>query len=82
MYKTIGLIYLLATGTAYADTPKAEEKKIVRLEPVRIEGKIQKPEAFYVLSRANLDFGALELKQDLVSKIAESVNDPVFDVKK
>ena len=60
-------------GSAMAQ-PK---RKIIRLEAIKVEGRIQKPQAFYILQRSNLNFEGLELKQSFVPKIVESVeNDP------
>jgi hypothetical protein len=49
-------------------------KKIYRItEEIRIEGKIQKPEAFYVLQKSSINYDWTELKQDFLPKILDSV---------
>jgi hypothetical protein len=49
-------------------------KKVYRIEAeIRIEGKIQKPEAFYVLQKSGINYDWQELKQDFLPKIVESV---------
>jgi hypothetical protein len=54
-------------------------KKVYRItEAIRIEGKIQKPEAFYVLQKSGIDYDWDELKQDFIPKIVDSVSRPPF----
>jgi hypothetical protein len=72
-------------GSAEADQPKvkvergAGGKKIYRIEgEIVIEGKIQKPEAFYVLQKSSINYDWHELKQDFVPKILESVSKSPF----
>jgi hypothetical protein len=49
-------------------------KKVYRIEAeIRIEGKIQKPEAFYVLQKSGINYDWQELKQDFLPKIVDSV---------
>jgi hypothetical protein len=43
-----------------------------------IEGKIQKPEAFYVLQKSNINYDWHELKQEFVPKILDSVTKAPF----
>jgi hypothetical protein len=72
-------------GSAEADQPKvkvergAGGKKIYKIEgEIVIEGKIQKPEAFYVLQKSSINYDWHELKQDFVPKILESVSKSPF----
>ena len=51
---------------------------MIRLEAIKVEGRIQKPQAFYILQRSNLNFEGLELKQSFIPKIIESVKKPPF----
>lgn len=54
-------------------------KKVYRIEEeIRIEGKIQKPEAFYVLQKSGINYDWQELKQDFLPKILESVTRAPF----
>ncbi len=54
-------------------------KKVYRIEAeIRIEGKIQKPEAFYVLQKSGINYDWQELKQDFLPKIVESVKRSPF----
>jgi hypothetical protein len=54
-------------------------KKVYRItEEIRIEGKIQKPEAFYVLQKSSINYDWQELKQEFLPKIVESVSKAPF----
>jgi hypothetical protein len=54
-------------------------KKIYKITTeIRIEGKIQKPEAFYVLQKSSINYEWTELKQEFLPKILESVQKAPF----
>jgi len=53
-------------------------KKVYRLGEIVIEGKIQKPEAFYVLQKSSINYEWTELKQDFIPKILDSVSKAPF----
>lgn len=54
-------------------------KKVYRIEEeIRIEGKIQKPEAFYVLQKSGINYDWQELKQDFLPRILDSVTKAPF----
>jgi hypothetical protein len=67
------------------DAPKvkvergAGGKKVYRItEEIRIEGKIQKPEAFFFYQKSSINYDWQDLKQDFVPRILESVNHSPF----
>ena len=53
-------------------------KKVIKLDTLTVEGRIQKPEAFYVLPRSNLNFDELQKSESFVSKIEKSVQKDPF----
>ena len=54
-------------------------KKVYKIEgEIVIEGKIQKPEAFYVLQKSSINYDWHELKQEFVPKILDSVTKSPF----
>lgn len=57
---------------------QVRRRKVIRLETVKVEGRIQKPQAFYILQRSNLNFEGLELKNSFVPKIIKSVEAAPF----
>ncbi|MBM4318433.1 MAG: hypothetical protein FJ125_00370 [Deltaproteobacteria bacterium] len=52
--------------------------KIIVLDEEVIEGRIQKPEAFYILQRSNLNYKSLELDTSFIPKIVDSVKKSPF----
>ena len=72
-----------AGGTAEDPKVKVERgaggRKVYRItEAMQIEGKIQKPEAFYVLQKSSINYDWQDLKQDFIPKIVESVSQAPF----
>jgi hypothetical protein len=57
----------------------ASGQKIFRItEGIVVEGKIQKPNAFYVLQRSSMDYDWESLKQDFLPKILEAASKHPF----
>jgi hypothetical protein len=59
-----------------AEAKKA--KKVIRLEQITVEGRIQKPQAFYILQRSNLNFDELERTESFLPKTVKSVDKDPF----
>jgi len=54
-------------------------KKVYRItEEFKIEGKIQKPEAFFFYQKSTINYDWQELKQDFIPKILDSVSHSPF----
>ena len=77
----------LAPAFAHADdaAPKVKVErsssgqKIFRItEGIVVEGKIQKPNAFYVLQRSSMDYDWESLKQDFLPKILKATTQHPF----
>lgn len=71
------LALLLAAGPAAAQG-KEKKKKVIRLEAITVEGRIQKPQAFYILQRSNLNFEELNKNESFVPKVVKSVEKDPF----
>jgi len=57
----------------------ASGQKIFRItEGIVVEGKIQKPNAFYVLQRSSMDYDWESLKQDFLPKILQATGKHPF----
>jgi hypothetical protein len=70
-------------GAAEAPKVKVERgaggKTVYRIvDAIHIDGKIQKPEAFYVLQKSSINYDWQELKQDFIPKILDSVSRAPF----
>jgi hypothetical protein len=71
------LLSALAAGSAWAQSaPK--KKKVIRLDAITVEGRIQKPQAFYILQRSNLNFDELNRTESFVPKVEKSVEKEPF----
>ena len=51
---------------------------MIKLDTLTVEGRIQKPEAFYVLPRSNLNFDELQKTENFVPRIEKSVQKDPF----
>ena len=71
------LVLTVALPTVRAFAQSAPRKKIT-LDDLVIEGNIQKPEAFFILPRTNLNFADLERREDLKARIIKSVESQPF----
>ena len=67
----------LALG-ASAGAAEPKKKKVIRLEQITVEGRIQKPQAFYILQRSNLNFDELERTESFLPKVVKSVDKDPF----
>lgn len=71
----LALLVSAATAAQAADKPA---RKVIKLEALKVEGRIQKPQAFYILQRSNLSFDGLDLKESFLPKIHQAVERPPF----
>jgi hypothetical protein len=72
---TVGLLAVADVATAQN---RRAGRRVIRIQETKIEGRIQKPQAFYILQRSNLNFEGLELKNSFVPKIIKSVDQAPF----
>ena len=75
---TLAFIILTSLGIFAAPAAAQSRRKVIRLEAIKVEGRIQKPQAFYILQRSNLNFAGLELRQSFLPKIVKSVEEEPF----
>lgn len=64
-------------GQAIAQST-GKKKKVIRLDAMTVEGRIQKPQAFYILQRSNLNFDELNRTESFVPKVMKSVEREPF----
>ncbi|MGO9830969.1 MAG: hypothetical protein ACLPJH_12600 [Myxococcaceae bacterium] len=53
-------------------------RKVIKLEAITVEGRIQKPQAFYILQRQNLNFEELNRTESFLNKVLKSVERDPF----
>jgi hypothetical protein len=77
--EVLGAVLIVGTslGSAAAQE-QGKPRKVLKLDVITVEGRIQKPQAFYILQRSNLNFGELEKTETFLPKIVQSVNQKPF----
>ena len=53
-------------------------RKVIKLEAITVEGRIQKPQAFYILQRSNLNFEELNRTESFLNKVFKSIERDPF----
>jgi hypothetical protein len=71
-------ITMLASAVAAAQSAPAKKKKVIRLDALTVEGRIQKPQAFYILQRSTLNFDELNRAESFLPKVEKSVEKDAF----
>jgi hypothetical protein len=64
-------------GAQSADKKEAP-RKILRLEEMKVEGRIQKPQAMFLMPRANLNYGELDRTEPFLPKVKKAVEKEPF----
>lgn len=82
MRKWIALSALVLLTSAFlapsAGTAQQRRGSYIELDALIVEGRIQRPQAVYIIQRASLDFGAQAKRKSFVTKITESIRHEPF----
>lgn len=54
------------------------KRKVIRLDEFAVEGKIQKPQAFYILPRSSLNYEGLDREESFLPKVQKSLEQEPF----
>jgi hypothetical protein len=73
-----GLAFAQSTQEGASAAPAARKKKVIRLDAITVEGRIQKPQAFYILQRSTLNFDELNRAESFLPKVEKSVERDAF----
>jgi len=75
----LSLLLSLAAAPALAaePTPRAPPK-VIELEAMVIDGKVSKPQVFYVLGRSRVEYENLKLQRTFVDRIVTSAKKSPF----
>lgn len=71
-------LLLLGASPSFAQGAKKRQPRVIQLEEIVIEGRVQKPNAFYILNRSNLGYEVLELRTSFLRKVVRSVQKEPF----
>jgi hypothetical protein len=63
---------------AHAQDRKKAKPRVIQLEEITIEGRVQKPNAFYILNRSNLGYEVLDLRTSFLREVVRSVQRDPF----
>lgn len=76
----IGVMVLvwLGVGTAQAQQRTRAAPRVIQLDEIRIEGRVQKPNAFYILNRSSIGYEVLDLRTSFTREILRSVQGEPF----
>ena len=73
------MAFCLMIGVSHGQKLNAKKAaRVIRIDSIKVEGKIQKPEAFYFLQRSQLNFDGLEPKRSFIPMIIKSVDKAPF----
>lgn len=78
LFLALGLVASPMTAAHAQSTQKTRRPRIIQLEEIVIEGRVQKPNAFYILNRSNLGYEVLELRTSFLRKVVRSVQKEPF----
>ena len=70
---TLLAVSALLLPAAAAAAPPPGGGKVIQMEELVVEGKIQKPQVFYVLSRHKIRYEKLQLKKSFLGELLRSV---------
>ncbi|MDX2008794.1 MAG: hypothetical protein SFW67_01305 [Myxococcaceae bacterium] len=79
--RTVAVLVVLAASAVLAQAPAGgapKKKKVIRLDAITVEGRIQKPQAFYILQRSTLNFDELNRAETFIPKVEKSVDKEAF----
>ena len=72
------LFAVASASTGVAQERKKRQPRVIQLEEIVIEGRVQKPNAFYILNRSNLGYEVLELRTSFLREVVKSVQEEPF----
>ena len=66
------------SGQAQDKNKRGHAPKVIELEEIKIEGRVQKPNAFYILNRSNIGYEVMELRTSFVQEVVRAVRRDPF----
>ena len=69
---------LTAAAISLIAAPATAQQGVINLDETVIKGRIQKPEAFYILQHVNLRYEALDPKPTFIPELLKTVREEPF----
>jgi hypothetical protein len=66
------------TSSAQAQARGRRAPRVIQLEEIRIEGRVQKPNVFMLLNRSNLGYEVLDLRTSFLREVVRTVQREPF----
>ena len=67
-----------AQSAEAAQQKKPAPRKVLRLEEMKIEGRVQKPQALFLMPRANVNSGDLDRSEPFLPRVKSAVEKDPF----
>jgi hypothetical protein len=78
----IGLLIASAMSLGTVGSAGAQDmrdgRRVIELGEEVVEGRIEKPEAFYILRPTNLDYESVAMEQSFIPELLETVTEAPF----
>ena len=71
-------LMLVSAGDALAQGARDRAPKVIELEEMVIEGKVAKPQVFYILTRRDVRYEGLRMDLSFLNRIIGTVRDNPF----
>jgi hypothetical protein len=79
---SVAMLTIFATPVRAQSTGEKKKvvapRKVLRLQELKVEGRIQKPQAMFLMPRANLNYGELDRTEPLLPKVTSAVQKDPF----
>lgn len=74
----LALSFLGQAAEAQDRQKKKRQPRVIELEEIRIEGRVQKPNAFYILNRSNIGYQVMDLRSSFLKEVVRTVQRKPF----
>lgn len=74
----LGLVGVASALMGPSPAAAQSQRKVIRLDEISVEGRIQKPQAFYILPRSSLNYEGLVRDDSFLEKIEKSIEKEPF----
>ncbi len=75
---TLGVLGAVASAAPAEAQQRGRGPRVIQLDEIRIEGRVQKPNAFYILNRSNIGYEVMDLRTSFVREVIRSVQREPF----